>query len=84
MKEMGKKYIGWGMISLRGSQKLITRIPAKSKKVACELFVGLGSPVISEKDIHRLCIVKYPGPEDVKKLKPAKWDKIKPLKDIKA
>lgn len=77
--DMTKKYIGWGMTTLRGSQKLITIIPAKSKKVACEIFEGLGMPVISKNHIRKVCVVKYPGTDDVKKLKAAKWNKIQEI-----
>ena len=76
---MAKKYIGWGITTMRGSQKLITIIPAKSKEVACEIFEGIGIPVISKKHIHKVCIVKYPGTDDIKKLKPAKWSKIQSI-----
>jgi len=76
---MDKKYIGWGMTTLRGSQKQITIILAKSRKAACEIFEGLGMPVISKKHIHKVCLVKYPGTEDIKKLKTASWDKIKQI-----
>ena len=76
---MLKKYTGWGITTKQGDQRLITIIPAKSKKIACEIFEGLGMPVISKKHIRHVCLVKYPGPNDVKKLKTAKWDKMKPI-----
>lgn len=76
---MDKKYIGWGMTTRRGNQKLIIIIPAKSKKVACEIFEGLGMLVISKNHIRKVCVVKFPGTDDVKKLKAAKWDRIKPI-----
>ena len=77
---MDKKYIGWGMTVMRDGQKRIVIIPAKSKKAACEIFKELGLTVISKEQIRHVCIVKYPGPNDVRKLKAAKWDKIQDIK----
>ena len=74
---MTKKYIGWSRADVQYGQKLITIISAKSKKAACEIFEKLGMPIISKKHINKVCIVKYPGPDDVKKLKVANWNKIK-------
>jgi hypothetical protein len=77
---MAKKYIGWGRTGTKDGQKLIVVIPAKSKKVACEKFERLGMPILSEKHVRHLCIVKYPGTPDVKKLKTINWNKgIKPI-----
>lgn len=77
---MEKKYTGWGMtVMCGGDQKRIVIVPAKSKKAACEIFEELGLTVISKEQIRHLCIVKYPGPNDVQKLKTASWDKIKQI-----
>lgn len=77
---MAKKYVGWGRTEEQGGQKLIVIISAKSQKAACEKFEKLGRPILLEKHIRHLCIVKYPGPPDVKKLKAINWNKgIKPI-----
>lgn len=72
-----RKYIGWGMTVMCGNQKRIVIVPAKSKKAACEIFEELGLAVSFKKQIRHVCIVKYPGPDDVKKLNTASWDEIK-------
>lgn len=77
---MAKKYVGWGRTEEQEGQKLIVILSAKSKKDACEKFERLGRPILSEKHIRHVCVVKYPGPAGVKKLAVARWPQgIKPL-----
>ena len=78
---MSKKYVGYGIGTERSGVKSITIVPAKTKTEAIETFESLDIAVISEEHIHRVCLVKYPGPLSVKLLKVANWDKIKLIED---
>lgn len=80
---MAKKCVGWAMTSTGLSgQKYITIVSAKSKSDAIAKFEALYYKISDAEQVRHVCIVKYPGPADVKKLKPVRWDKaIRPIED---
>ena len=72
---MATKYIGWGIAFELNGQKALTIVPAKTKREACDQIEIFGLKIVDESQMRRVCIVKYPGPEQVKEMKSQNWDK---------
>jgi len=78
---MSKKYIGYGIVEETRGIKRIIIVPAKTKPEAIEQLEALDMPVESAKHIRRVCVVKYPGPSDVKSMETADWNKCFEIED---
>jgi len=72
---MAKKYIGWGMASETDGTKEIVIVQGKSRNEAVDNLERLGYDVIDKASLNHVCIVKYPGPPEVKAMKAQNWEK---------